>query len=238
MNDRSPLAEDLAEQLVPEGVPPKLKPIIDQRFNDEIQIEFDRLARLYRTEGTLDLAFLVYLQRMARFGYFVYGPISIDVRLIEEIVERGIASRDPVTRVTRDGGHWVQYDDAFVRFTLLLIEEVRRSGRSRMDELHWLLAFMRCGEGLPGRVFGELGVTPDQVEAHARLAPGAAGPELERLYSPEEAADYLGVHVQTVRSWIRSGRLGASRLTGQRALRIRASDLNSVLEPVDPADFE
>jgi len=33
---------------------------------------------------------------------------------------------------------------------------VRRSGRSRIDELHFLLAFMRCNEGLPKRVFGEL----------------------------------------------------------------------------------
>ncbi len=59
----------------------------------------------------------------------------------------------------------------------------------------------------------------------------------ERLYSPEEAATYLGVHVQTIRAWIRTGRLRASRLAGQRALRIRASDLASVLEPVEPGDI-
>ncbi|MBN9491897.1 helix-turn-helix domain-containing protein [bacterium] len=92
---------------------------------------------------------------------------------------------------------------------------------------------MRCNEGLPARVFSELGVTPAQVEAYARSAPRRAAPA-ERLYSPEEAADYLGVHVQTVRAWIRSGKLRASRLTGQRALRIAASDLQSVLEPVEP----
>jgi excisionase family DNA binding protein len=60
----------------------------------------------------------------------------------------------------------------------------------------------------------------------------------ERLYSPEEAAEYLGVHVQTVRGWIRSGRLKASRLAGQRALRIRASDLGSILEPVAPGELD
>ncbi|MCL4241792.1 MAG: helix-turn-helix domain-containing protein [Dehalococcoidia bacterium] len=95
---------------------------------------------------------------------------------------------------------------------------------------------MRWREGLPARVFGELGVTPGQVEAFARDQKASpTGPE--KLYSPEEAADYLGVHVQTVRAWIRSGRLRASRLAGQRALRIRASDLQSVLEPVDPSDI-
>ena len=37
-----------------------------------------------------------------------------------------------------------------------------------------------------------------------------------------------------MRGWIRSGRLKASRLAGQRALRIRATELQSVLEPVNP----
>ena len=61
--------------------------------------------------------------------------------------------------------------------------------------------------------------------------------ELEKLYSPEEVASYLGVHVQTVRSWIRSGRLPARRLAGQRALRIREVDIEHVLEPLDePAE--
>jgi excisionase family DNA binding protein len=55
---------------------------------------------------------------------------------------------------------------------------------------------------------------------------------MEKLYSPEEAAEYLNIHVQTVRAWIRSGRLRARRLAGQRALRITASDLQSVLEPI------
>jgi excisionase family DNA binding protein len=93
---------------------------------------------------------------------------------------------------------------------------------------------MLVGEGIPGRVFGELGVTPDEVRAFVPEAAGAAG----RLYSPEDAAEYLGVHVKTVRNWIRSGRLPASRLAGQRVLRIRAADLNRLLEPVSPADFE
>jgi excisionase family DNA binding protein len=99
--------------------------------------------------------------------------------------------------------------------------------------LAYLLAFMRCKEGSPGRVFGELGVSPEEVERFAREQTLTAP---EKLYSPEEAAEYLGVHVQTVRGWIRTGRLRASRLAGQRALRIRASDLTSVLEPVGPGD--
>jgi excisionase family DNA binding protein len=96
---------------------------------------------------------------------------------------------------------------------------------------------MRCDMGLPARVFGELGVTPEQVEQYAKNL-AAPSPQLEELYSPEEAAAYLNVHVQTVRAWIRSGRLRARRLAGQRALRITASDLQSVLEPLDPAELD
>ena len=113
----------------------------------------------------------------------------------------------------------------------------KRNGRKRIDELTYLLAFMRWNEGIPARVFGELGVSPAQVERFAARPAPIAAVEPEKLYSPEEAADYLGVHVQTVRAWIRSGRLRASRLAGQRAIRIRASDLQSVLEPVAPGDL-
>lgn len=186
--------------------------------------------RLRAPNVSIDIIFLVYLRRMARFGYFHFGPVSIDVHLIEEIVER--------TTPRMPEGHSGLGDDA-VRFSQTLMEEVARSGRRRIHELHYLLALMRTKEGLPGRVFGELGVTPEQVAELARQGlgmNGAAG-EPERLYSPEEAAEYLGVHVQTVRAWIRSGRLRAGRLAGQRALRIRASDLQSVLEPIEPGDL-
>jgi excisionase family DNA binding protein len=129
------------------------------------------------------------------------------------------------------------YDDDYVRFSRLLMNEVQQSGRRRIDELHFLLAFMKTKEGLPARVFGELGITPAQVAERGQPAPGSETPALEKLYSPEEVADYLGVHVQTVRGWIRSGRLPARRLAGQRALRVRACDLSGLLEPVNPDEI-
>ena len=190
----------------------------------------DASAEVVRLGGdnlTVDMIFLVYLRKMARFGYFRFGPITIDVRLIEEIVER---------EVSRHGESGNSFGDDAVRFSQELMEEVRRSGGRRIDELHCLLALMKVGEGLPARVFGELGVTPAQVAGYASRGPEPTT-ESDRLYSPEDAAEYLGVHVQTVRSWIRSGRLRASRLAGQRALRITATDLKSVLEPIEPGDL-
>ncbi len=180
-------------------------------------------------DSSLDIFFLAFLKRVQRFGYFNLGPLTIDVRMIEDIVER-TAIRKP--------GQVVHIGEDLSRFSRGLMEELKRSGRKRLDDLHVLLALMKCEEGLPGRVFGELGVTPEQVEEYLKGNPTASPPTPieEKLYSPEEAAEYLGVHVQTVRAWIRSGRLKASRLAGQRALRIKATDLATLLEPVDPSE--
>ncbi len=195
----------------------------------QVQLELTRIARdVGGSEATLDMFLLSYLNVTSRFGYFTFGPIAIDVRLIEDIV---YAAKSPGAATDRPA-----YADDLVRFFGRLNQEVARSGRRRIDELAILLALMRTTEGLPGRVFGELGVRPEDVEAFARNAAGPDERRREPLYSPEEAADYLGVHVKTVRGWIKSGRLPASRLAGQRALRIRASDLEGVLEPVEPDD--
>lgn len=178
--------------------------------------------------SSVDVFFLAFLKRVSRFGYFTLGPITIDVRLVEDIVER---------TAVPTGAPGPPFGEDMTRFSRVLAEEMHRSGRTRLDDLHVLLALMRFNEGLPARVFGELGVTPEDVERFVRSG-GQQPAADERLYSPEDAAEYLGVHVQTVRAWIRSGRLRASRLAGQRALRIRASDLQSVLEPVTPGDID
>lgn len=212
-------------------------PIVGRRdpgaLLSQVQLETTRIAQdLGSAEATLDMFFLAYLDVASRFGFFNFGPVTIDVRLIEDIVY-GSGPRERAKTADRPG-----YSDDLVRFFGRLSQEAARSGRRRIDELTLLLAFMRTTEGLPGRVFGELGVRPEDVEAFAQRRGGAADRPREPLYSPEEAADYLGVHVKTVRGWIRSGRLPASRLAGQRALRIRASDLERVLEPVDPRDAD
>ena len=55
--------------------------------------------------------------------------------------------------------------------------------------------------------------------------------------TPEEAAQALSVYVQTLRAYVRSGKLPALRLAGERSIRIRRADLENVLEPVQ-ADEE
>lgn len=196
--------------------------------NEPIWDTYYREASRFGTSN-IDVFFLAFLRRVERFGYFTLGPITIDVRLIEDIVERTVVPSEQSPP---------PFGDDLTRFSRVLMEEVQRSGRRRIDDLHVLLALMRFPEGLPARVFGELGVTAEQIEQYVKSGGEAPHHRTERLYSPEDAAEYLGVHVQTVRAWIRSGRLKASRLAGQRALRIRESDLTSILEPIDSADVD
>lgn len=200
----------------------------DAHLLAEMQRELARLGRETQSvEGTLDLLFLAYLLRTSRFGYFTFGPVTINVRLIEDLVSR-------TTKRTDDPNHKPSYSDDCLRFFQVLSDEVEQSGSRRIDEVHFLLAFMKIGEGIPGRVFSELGVTPEDVRSYVPEAGHTSG---GKLYSPEEAAEYMGVHVKTVRNWIRAGKLPASRLAGQRVLRIRANDLERLLEPVEPGDI-
>jgi len=173
---------------------------------------------------SVDASFVSFLRVASRFGVFSYGPITLDLAVVEDLVARhGLRPTDPDDEIPRTA------------FWDLVAQEMRRSGRRAVDKRHVLLAFMRLNRGAPRLIFGELDVSPEQVEAYA---PGDQAPQtdLEKLYTPEQIADYLGVHVQTVRTWIRTGRLPAHRLAGQRALRVRASDLSTVLEPVQPDD--
>jgi len=58
--------------------------------------------------------------------------------------------------------------------------------------------------------------------------------KFEREYlTAEEAAHLLGIHVQTMRSYIRTARVPAFRMAGERAIRIRRADLDKIMEPLE-----
>ena len=56
--------------------------------------------------------------------------------------------------------------------------------------------------------------------------------------SVEDAAARLGVHSQTIRGYIRAGKLPAYRIAGERAIRVFTSDLFSLLERLEPSQSE
>jgi excisionase family DNA binding protein len=60
---------------------------------------------------------------------------------------------------------------------------------------------------------------------------------MRQLITLKEAADRLGVHVSTVRSWVRSGRVPAFRC-GRRFVRVDWATILAALEVAqkDPSD--
>ncbi|HMO53669.1 MAG TPA: helix-turn-helix domain-containing protein [Tepidiformaceae bacterium] len=195
---------------------------------------FELCEQLNYCPVTPDIEFVSFLRAFSRFGIFTFGPITIDVNVVEDILLR--------THPKGAGGPDHQpISDEYLRFSETVWNTVNTSERPRVDELTYLRIFMQWSDGLPARVFGELGIRVEDIERYVSEIShpsDLARPAAERLYSTEEAAEYLGVHVQTVRAWIRSGKLPASRLAGQKSIRIRESDLQAVLEPIDPKQFD
>ena len=75
-------------------------------------------------------------------------------------------------------------------------------------------------------------VTPAPTSATDSSTSATRGDD---LLSPEQAAAELGVHIQTLRSYIRRGKLAAYRMAGERVIRIRRDDLAALLaQPVEP----
>ena len=105
-----------------------------------------------------------------------------------------------------------------------------------------LAAFAGEEDGLMGELKRSEGITSASWRAAVAQAgtdgakqeiqTGAAGKSLRDYLTPEEAAEALGIHVQTMRGYIRSERLPAFRLAGERAIRILRTDLEKVLEPL------
>lgn len=187
-----------------------------------------------------NIEFLSFLRAFSRFGVFRYGPITIALAPVEDVFWREYQARvpedlPPWDARDRDVPATTQDHHDFVTRAWA---EARSRGRRTFDELDYLVGFMTTTSGLPLRVFSELGVSPERVRAYAerdRLGLPPIEEMVERLYSPEEAAQYFGVRVETVRSWIRSGKLPASRLAGLKSIRIRERDLSAVLDPITPS---
>ena len=93
----------------------------------------------------------------------------------------------------------------------------------------------RTAPALPGAAMhtptpGFAASASGSISAPGQPAPAGGG---EDLLSPEQAAAELGVHIQTLRGYIRRGKLAAFRLAGARAIRIRRSDLQAlVAQPI------
>lgn len=188
-----------------------------------------------RVHATPDDLLVGVLRTVARFDIVRIGPWTID---LQEFGEQG----DPSTTNGIEVAWSNETADIFDRAAGI----ARRDGAGRVDVVHLLVAFATETDGFVGELKNRLDITSTAWRAALaewRPPPGpieSRGASTTRgapeLLSPDEAADLLGVHTQTVRGYIRSGKLPAHRLAGERAIRILRRDVFALLEPLESDD--
>lgn len=171
------------------------------------------------------------LEVAGRLGIAVFGPIILDLR---ELPGNGRPVDSPPPE--RRPSYAPETAAVFDRATRI----ARQDGEPRVRLVHILAAFRRDDSSVLERLMAEQGF--DETEWRAALAEWDRGmslgrarrPESHKVLSVDEAAETLGVHAQTIRGYIRTGKLPAYRIGGERVLRIYATDLYDLLEPVEP----
>jgi len=171
---------------------------------------------------------------VSQFGIAQIGQWEIDVESLG--IEWLETSENSTSKVA--------YSDASVEIFDRAARIAKSSGSSTMRLPHLLAAFAGRDAGLMGDLKQTYGITNAGWRAAIARMPvaRAEGPgAVERVseyLSPEEAAEALGIHVQTLRGYVRSGKLPARRLAGERAIRIRRSDLDLLLEPLHGRELQ
>jgi excisionase family DNA binding protein len=185
-------------------------------------------------EVTPDHLLMGCLRAISRFGIASLGQWSLDLEPL------GIDwLRPPESPRTK-----VAYSQQSVELLDRAARIAKSVGDARAQVNHLLAAFAAEDSGFMGELKRAHQITSASWRAAiaALAADDIDGSEPDQARSvtrsardyltPEEAAETLSVHVQTMRSYIRSGRLPAFRLAGERAIRIRLGDLEKVLEPL------
>jgi excisionase family DNA binding protein len=177
------------------------------------------------------------LQAVSRFGVVRLGSLTLDLEALGVLW----------MQTPGGGGAKVAYSQETVRLFDLGAKIAKADGSGPMGVEHLLVAFADESAGLMAELKRTHGLTgagwrAAVVEMASRFAvevPAARKADAREVsareyLTPEEAAEAIGIHVQTLRGYVRSGKLPALRLAGERAIRIRRSDLEAVLEPLVP----
>jgi excisionase family DNA binding protein len=186
-------------------------------------------------EITPDELFLGCLRVISQFGIAMFGRWTFDLEAL------GV---DWLENPDRKGAK-PAYSQALVDVFDLAARIAQSDGVApsaiRIDHLLvalWsdtgLMAELRRTHGISSAEWRAAAVQLSAVRQVKEAEAPAEKKESSRDYlSPEQAAEALGLHAQTVRAYIRSGKLPAMRVAGERAIRIRREDLEKVLEPLN-----
>jgi excisionase family DNA binding protein len=176
------------------------------------------------------------LRAVSQFGVVQMGTVILDLE------ELGI---DWLQHPER-GATKVAYSQAVVGLFDQAAQIAKADGQGTIRIEHLLAAFAGEETGLMSDLKRRHGMTSaswraavaqlasSSLQDPAEIRDGQGGMAVRDYLTPEEAADALGIHVQTLRGYVRSGKLPALRLAGERAIRIRRRDLEAVLEPLVP----
>jgi excisionase family DNA binding protein len=190
-----------------------------------------------------------FFQAIARFGIVQIGPLTID---LEELGDApGDASEDEADETHKQK---VAYSSDAVAVFERAAHIARRDNSQKVALVHLLVAFASEDNGLMAHLKEKYGFSStewryalsrwqpiplDKRPAGLEVGAGRKSPmefNKKEFFSPDEAAEFLGVHTQTIRGYIRTGKLPALRLAGERALRIQRDDLIALLEPYKPEE--
>jgi excisionase family DNA binding protein len=183
-------------------------------------------------EVTPDHILLGCLQAISRFGIATLGSWNLDLESLGvDWVREPEGSRPKVA-----------YSQSAVDVFDRAAKIARSTGAVSVGVSHLMAAFAVEEGGLMGELKRSNGISSatwrtavaeiDRETAEAKSERNGSDLNTRDYLTPEEAAEALGIHVQTMRGYIRSGRLPAFRLAGERAIRILRSDLEKVLEPL------
>ena len=176
------------------------------------------------------------LEAAGKLGVAIFGPLVLDLHGLAEDGDDDLPQA-PAAQGPRYAPDTAAVFDRATRIA-------RGDGEPKARLVHILAAFDSDGCALMSQLMDQYGF--DETRWRAALAEWdqkANGrdpnrPQDDKVVSVDDAAATLGVHSQTIRGYIRTGRLPAYRIGGERAIRIFASDLYGLLERLEPDSEE
>ncbi len=208
-----------------------------------IRAAIKRAKRRKSPKVTRDDLLVGLFQVIARFDIVQIGPLTIDLE------ELGEPLKDDTGKTNKQK---VAYSSDTVAVFERAAHIARKDNSSKVEVVHLLVAFAYEDSGLMAQLEEKYGISGmewrsalskwqpvslEKTEPSSKI--GAGGKSTmgfieKQFFSPDEAAEFLGIHTQTIRGYIRTGKLPALRLAGERALRIQREDLLALLEPYKP----